>query len=105
MNIKNAKIYCLYDVRTFEIRYIGSTIRTLRNRRTAHIGQAKVWANYKPNETHKWINNIGKSNVGIFKLDECDPRNRLVVEQFYIDSMKATGAQLTNAWNTTGTQQ
>lgn len=73
------KIYGLFDKRDPDtIVYVGSTCRRLSTRLKNHL--------YRPSSLKiaLWVMEIGRENVGIRKLEQCDILDRVERESWHI---------------------
>lgn len=86
------KIYGLFNPETDELRYVGKTVRDLKERLNAHIVEAKRKTNYKC----RWINSIAPIKPIIELLDEVQDDEWEFWEQWYIQYFKGIGCKLTN---------
>lgn len=95
--MKKVKIYALINPETEEIKYIGKTIRTLEQRLTNHICDAKS-KRYK-NYTINWINSLLKKNITpeIILIEEINYEDNWEwLEQYWISQFKSWNFNLTN---------
>jgi len=93
-------IYTLSDPRTNEIRYIGKTSRTLNQRLTNHISDARV-KRYK-NHNCNWIQSLLKLDLfpKIELLDSIESTDDWEwLESYWIAQFRAWGFRLTNLTN------
>lgn len=87
------RIYCLLDPETKQVRYVGKTISSLRDRLYSHISNTKI-------KTHKsdWIR--GLKNRGLRPLieliDEVSDDKWPEEERFYISYLRFLGCDLVN---------
>lgn len=90
-------IYTLSDPITNEIRYIGFTTRTLKERLREHIKDAQIFKNKR--HSYNWINKLLKNNTVpvIEELDVCEINNVKKYEIYWIAQFKAWGFRLVNA--------
>lgn len=90
-------IYTLSDPRTGDVRYVGKTIKNLKDRLNLHLWYAK-----KGNKTHRcnWVRllfSLGLSPV-ISEIERIDLRKEWAErERYWIAFYKSNGADLTNA--------
>lgn len=88
------KIYTLSCPDTGSIRYVGKTIKNLKDRLWVHISVSKT----KRTHRDKWINSIiqkGKKPI-IELLDECGEEDWVIYEMYWIAQIKGWGFNLTN---------
>lgn len=88
------KIYVLIDPRNNEIRYVGQTHRTLKERYWEHVGTSRRGNNYCRN----WINLLIKSELYpiIELVEEVDESDWVFWEKYWIAQFKCWGFNLTN---------
>lgn len=93
--MNNYKIYALRLINSDEIRYIGLTTKSLKERLSRHLNDKKV--DHKTN----WIRKYGKENIEIILLEEniIDFNDLCVKEIYYIDKYRKNGHNLTNITN------
>ena len=68
------RIYCIEDCN--DLKYVGSTKRTLKDRLYNHIKEVKYCSSQK----------LDLQNCKIYILEETDEENRKVREQYWIDN-------------------
>ncbi len=87
------KIYYLLDPETNQVRYIGKTISTLRDRLYSHISNTKI-------KTHKsdWIKSLKNRGLRplIELIDEVSDDKWADEERFYISYLRFVGCDLVN---------
>jgi hypothetical protein len=98
---KNTKvqtfIYTLEDPDTNEIRYIGKTVKSLKDRLTGHIYSCQKEKNHRTN----WIKSIikkGKKPI-IKMIDSCPWDESQELESYWISKFKNEGFNLVNLTN------
>lgn len=89
-------IYCLKHPETGEIRYIGKTVKLLKDRLHNHIYEATK--RYKPNYRCNWINSLVKKGLKPFieEIDKCTWEESANLEIYYIKYYKSIGCNLVN---------
>lgn len=88
------RIYVLICPVTLEVRYVGKTIKSLRDRWVSHLYSPKVERNHRAN----WIKSLlneGKQPL-IEQIDECPWSESQEVEKYWIQLYKERGARLVN---------
>lgn len=86
------RLYVLIDPVTLEIRYVGLTTMTLRDRLSGHCsGQGKTYAQH-------WIKSLLQSGLKplIAEIDVVDDDLADDAERFYIQEYRSLGCRLTN---------
>ena len=91
----NYKIYALKEKNSKEIKYIGITKKTLKERFRRHLNDKKI--DHKTN----WIKKAGIDNIEIVLIEENVESYDLLCEKeiYYIDKYKKEGHKLTNITN------
>lgn len=91
---RNTIIYTLADPTTGEIRYIGKTVNSLRNRLTGHLYSIKTENNHRTN----WIGSLLKKGIipQIEFLDESPWSESQELEIYWIAQFKEWGFRLVN---------
>lgn len=94
--MKKVKIYTLTDPRNNEIRYIGKTVRSLKNRLCAHISAAIT--NKEQNHRSNWIKQLVKVDLlpVIELVEEVNEDFWKETEQYWIAQFKAWNFSLVN---------
>jgi hypothetical protein len=89
-------IYGLFDPRTNELRYVGKTDQTLKDRLKAHIGRRNLTSK---RHSSRWISGIINSGARpeIFEIEKVPPGwDWKECEEFWIEYFKSIGCRLTN---------
>lgn len=93
--MKTAKIYTLSDPKTLEIRYVGKTEKTLKERLNYHI-----WDIKRTKNKHKinWLNSLIKKNLKpeIRLIEEVPFNEWKFWEKYWISQFKIWGFNLLN---------
>jgi hypothetical protein len=91
-----ATIYGLYDPRTDELRYVGSTTHTLAERRAGHMSD--VYGSNPDRRKAFWLRELVDLGLKpVIKAIESVPQDRREIrELFWIRHFKAKGCELTN---------
>jgi hypothetical protein len=87
-----ARIYGLADPRTGEVRYVGRTIQSLRDRLLHHLSHAHRQQTY----VHRWIVSLGNNRPAIFELEAVPKDECADAEIFWISYLRGLGARLAN---------
>jgi GIY-YIG catalytic domain/NUMOD1 domain len=88
-------LYVLKDPETLEIKYVGITTKSLRERLSGHMKESKRYTHrYKC----KWVNSLTERGLKplIEHLEFCTEDNWEEREKFYIKDFKEKGYKLTN---------
>ena len=95
MRCENTTIYALLDPRNNEVRYIGKTVQSLKERLRSHLKAIKRETNHRTN----WLNNLVKCGVtpSIIELEVVSSEEWEVAEIFWISYLKFLGASLVNS--------
>lgn len=88
-------IYTLSDPDTDEIRYIGKTVKSLKQRLTNHIYTSKKINNHRCNWIKSIINRDKKPLIKL--LDSCQWNESQQLEEYWINQFKNWGFNLVNA--------
>jgi group I intron endonuclease len=93
--MNNFKIYALKEKNSDEIKYIGLTTKSIKERLSRHLRDKKV--DHKTN----WIKKVGVENIEIIILEQniFEHKELCQKEIFYIDKYRKSGHQLTNKTN------
>jgi len=93
--MKTAKIYTLKDPETNQIRYVGKTEKTLKERMYYHTWDIKRTKN---NHKKNWFNSLSNKNLKpeIELIEEVPIEEWRFWEQFYISIFKSWGFNLIN---------
>lgn len=87
-------IYILIDPLTEEVRYVGKTVKTLKERLSGHLYSIKREDNHKTN----WISSLlKKGEIPIIQfLDSCEWQYSQELEKHWISFYKKQGCKLVN---------
>lgn len=90
------KIYTLSDPITMEVRYVGQTIRELRDRWYDHCSEYKL--EKETNHRRNWVMSLKRQGLRpvIEILDIVEKENWVFWEQYWISQLKSWGFNLTN---------
>ena len=93
--MENYKIYALKGKDSKEIKYVGLTTKSLKERLGRHLRDRKL--DHKTN----WIKKVGKENIEIILIEENITDFKILCDKeiFYIDKFKNEGHKLTNITN------
>jgi len=85
-------IYVLIDPTTNQIRYVGKTSQTLKQRLNNHLAPARL---KKDSAKNVWLRSL-KVRPMIVVLEVCEKKNAEAAEIFWIRLLKMVGNDLTN---------